>query len=64
MDAYGGRTAFRVIAIICLVAAVLYGIYAYIRHSCSSTKHDISKKDVSGNIGCKEVSKEIYTQRN
>ncbi|KFM63076.1 Major facilitator superfamily domain-containing protein 6-A, partial [Stegodyphus mimosarum] len=39
MDAYGGRTAFRVIAIICLVSAVIYGLYVYIRLSYLRTKH-------------------------
>ncbi|XP_035219879.1 major facilitator superfamily domain-containing protein 6-like [Stegodyphus dumicola] len=64
MDAYGGRTAFRVIAIICLVAAVLYGFYVYIRLSYFRTKHYFSKKDVNGSAGCKKVTKELYTPRN
>ncbi|XP_035219875.1 uncharacterized protein LOC118192958 isoform X2 [Stegodyphus dumicola] len=64
MDAYGGRTAFRVIAIICLVAAVMYGLYVYISRSCFTTKQDFNSKDAAGSTGCKDVSKEIYTPRN
>ncbi|XP_054708112.1 major facilitator superfamily domain-containing protein 6-like protein A [Uloborus diversus] len=31
MNAYGGRNAFRVVAVICLVSSVFYGLYLYVR---------------------------------
>ncbi|GIY97735.1 MFS_1_like domain-containing protein [Caerostris extrusa] len=34
MDAFNGRVAFRVVGIICLVSAVLYALYLYIRRTC------------------------------
>ncbi|XP_055936333.1 major facilitator superfamily domain-containing protein 6-like isoform X1 [Argiope bruennichi] len=36
MDAFNGRVAFRVMGIICLISAVLYAFYLYIRRTCFS----------------------------
>nr|XP_015917159.1 uncharacterized protein LOC107446893 isoform X1 [Parasteatoda tepidariorum] len=38
MDSFGGRAAFRLIAIICLTSAILYSIYLYVRHSAGSSR--------------------------
>ncbi|KFM80402.1 Major facilitator superfamily domain-containing protein 6, partial [Stegodyphus mimosarum] len=60
MDSFGGRIAYRVIAIICLISAVIYGIYLYIRRICFTENHDIKNRDIDENLECEEESKEIY----
>ncbi|GFV85902.1 uncharacterized protein TNCV_1422051 [Trichonephila clavipes] len=40
MDAFDGRIAFRVMGIICLISAVLYALYLYIRRTCFTTIPD------------------------
>lgn len=44
MDAFGGKVAFRVVAIICFVAALLYALYLIIRRKCCS-KNELEAKD-------------------
>ncbi|GFS91143.1 MFS_1_like domain-containing protein [Nephila pilipes] len=40
MDAFDGRVAFRVMGIICLISAVLYALYLYIRRTCFTVIRD------------------------
>ncbi|XP_035219871.1 uncharacterized protein LOC118192957 isoform X2 [Stegodyphus dumicola] len=45
MDSFGGRIAYRVIAIVCLIFAAIYGIYLYIRRTCFREEHDIRSQE-------------------
>lgn len=60
MDSFGGRVAFRLIAVICLVAAVLYGIYLSVRNTFLSMKLQLRtlEKQVS-----KEETKSTYSHQ-
>lgn len=63
MGSFGGRIAFRIIASVCLITAVFYAIYLYIRKTCFSGTHDLKvKEENESNIyEATEVPKEMYT---
>ncbi|KFM63074.1 Major facilitator superfamily domain-containing protein 6, partial [Stegodyphus mimosarum] len=64
MDSFGGRLAYRVIAVICLISAVMYGIYIYIRRIYFTENHDIKNRDADENHENAKESKEIHCLKN
>lgn len=44
METYGGRIAYRGSALACLITAVLYALYLYIKRTCYTKTHDLQTK--------------------
>lgn len=65
MDAYGGRIAYRVMAMICLLSAVFYAIYVYVRKTCYTGNHtlDIRNGNESTPYEPDDAYKESYVMK-
>ena len=59
MEIYGGRIAYRASALICLVTAVLYALYLYIRRTCFIKTHDLHAKGKNYPYECTDEQKNV-----
>jgi len=62
MNSFGGRVAFRLIAIICLLSALLYGLYLHIRSICVTKELELNNLNEASKH--EEESKYIYVLKN
>lgn len=65
MDSFGGRIAFRVMALICLTTAILYAIYLYAKKLCCTKNNSLDTGDGAQNNAFENDGKvESYTMKN